>query len=151
MNSNNMNSNNMNSNNMISNNMNSNNNIDIDKETNLLSYIEEIQKKFISQIEDLNLQIEDLNLQKEDLNLQKEDLNLQKEDLNLKNESLISKNRRLNNDLELSNKERKDNYNKLLDTQECLKIQIETNKNILKIIKENEKQNASRFFNYFNY
>ena len=86
-----------------------------EKEQNLLLYIEEMQKKFISQIDELNLI----------------------------NEELQTK-------LEKSNKETLHYYNELSNMQECLKIQVETNNNLLKLVKENESSFYSKLINYFN-
>ena len=41
------------------------------------------------------------------------------------------------------------NFNKLSNMQECLKIQIETNDSLLKIIKDHEGRLSYKLFNLF--
>jgi dynactin complex subunit len=91
-------------------------------EKNLLAYIEEIQTKFIDQIEKKNLQ----------------------------NETLILENQILKNKVKESNEEVINYYNQLSNMQECLKIQVETNEKLLTLVKENENSFSSRILNYFN-
>lgn len=69
-----------------------------------LKYIETIQNKFISIIEEKNLQIEKLE----------KDKNLY--------------------------------YTKYIDTKECLEVQLSTNNNLLKIIKEKEDESKKSSF-----
>lgn len=66
-----------------------------------LKYIETIQNKFISIIEEKNLKIESLE------------------------------------------KEKNLYYTKYVDTQECLEVQLSTNNNLLKIIKEKEDESKN--------
>ena len=93
-----------------------------EREQNLLNYIEEIQTKFTNQIDQLNLE----------------------------NESITLQNTQLKKNLEKSNKESMHYFIELSNMQECLKIQIETNDNLLKLVKNNENSLSSKFLNYFN-
>jgi len=94
----------------------------IEIEQNLLNYIEEIQKKFTNQIDQLNLEIEHLTLQ----------------------------NKELKKKIQKSNKESIYYFNNLSNVQECLKIHIETNNRLLKLLKKNENTVSSKILNYFN-
>jgi hypothetical protein len=87
----------------------------------LISYIEIIQKKFIEKIEKSELE----------------------------NEKIKFENKELKEKIELSNKENIEYFNKLSNIQECLKIQVKTNEQLLKIIKDNEKSFSSSLLNYF--
>ena len=104
----------------------SNNEIKTNKEHELINYLYQIQTKFMEQIEKINIKNEILL----------------DENAKFKNENKI-----LNEKLELSNNTY---YNDLVKTQECLKVQLETNDKLLKIIKENEnKIFYSRYLKYY--
>lgn len=90
-------------------------------EKNLILYIEQIQKKFSTQIDQLTFENEKLSLQ----------------------------NTGLKNQLKTSQEESLGYFNKLSNMQECLKIQIETNDSLLKIIKDHEGRLSYKLFNLF--
>ena len=90
-------------------------------EKNLILYIEQIQKKFTNQIDQLNFE----------------------------NEKLSLENSKLNKELKKSNEQTISYFNQLSNMQECLKIQIETNNNLLQIIKDNENSLSYKLFNLF--
>tara|TARA_B100000886_G_C20037918_1_gene332590 strand:+ start:114 stop:443 length:330 start_codon:yes stop_codon:yes gene_type:complete len=90
-------------------------------EKNLILYIEQIQKKFSTQIDQLNFE----------------------------NEKLSSQNIQLKNQLKASQEYSLGYFNQLSNMQECLNIQIETNNNLLKIIKDHEGRISYKLFNLF--
>tara|TARA_B100001027_G_scaffold204762_1_gene167154 strand:+ start:811 stop:1140 length:330 start_codon:yes stop_codon:yes gene_type:complete len=90
-------------------------------EKNLILYIEQIQKKFSNQIDQLNFD----------------------------NEKLSSQNTQLKTQLKACQAESLGYFNKLSNMQECLKIQIETNDSLLKIIKDHEGRLSYKLFNLF--
>lgn len=90
-------------------------------EKNLILYIEQIQKKFSTQIDQLNFE----------------------------NEKLSSQNIQLKNQLKASQEDSLGYFNQLSNMQECLNIQIETNNNLLKIIKDHEGRISYKLFNLF--
>ena len=90
-------------------------------EKNLILYIEQIQKKFSNQIDKLTFENEKLSLQNTELKKQ----------------------------LKRSREESLGYFNKLSNMQECLKIQIETNDSLLKIIKDHEGRLSYKLFNLF--
>ena len=90
-------------------------------EQNLILYIEQIQKKFSTQIDQLNFE----------------------------NEKLSSQNTELKKQLKTSQEQSLGYFNQLSNMQECLKIQIETNDSLLKIIKDHEGRLSYKLFNLF--
>lgn len=94
-----------------------------EKEPILLKYIEEIQKKFIEQIEEENL----------------------------KNDTLLKENQDLKEKLNKSKKETSEYYEKYIRSKECLDVQVKANKNLIQNLKKqsNNSLSISSIFNIF--
>lgn len=94
-----------------------------ERETILLEYIEEIQKKFIEQIEEERL----------------------------KNDTLFKENQKLKEKLNKSQQETSEYYEKYIRSKECLDIQIKANKNLIQNLKKqsNNSFSISSIFNIF--
>lgn len=99
------------------------NEIKKEKESILLEYIEEIQKKFIEQIEEEKL----------------------------KNDTLLKENQDLKEKLNKSKKETSYYYEKYNRFKECLDIQIKANKNLIQNLKKQSSNSfsISSIFNIF--
>lgn len=93
------------------------------KESILLEYIEEIQKKFIEQIEEEKL----------------------------KNDNLLKENQDLKEKLNKSQEETSEYYEKYIRSKECLDVQIKANKNLIQNLKKQSTNSLSisSIFNIF--